>query len=290
MDTNVFAVLGGDERYAMLASMLAQDGYTVFAAGLDNGIELTAGAVHTDALTAAAMAQAVVLPMPPTLDGATLNAPLAQDPIELSPGLCELLRGVHVFVGLSSKLCGVSEAYGSLRYFDYTNEESFQIRNAQATAEGALAVAISNMPVTICGSKCLVAGFGRIGKLLASMLRSLGAEVMVAARKSSDFAYIESGGMTPVGYDRLNLAAGQLAVAINTVPAKVFGKDFLSKLNRSTVVIDLASKPGGVDFAAAQRLGIKTIHALALPGKYSPMTAAGIIKETVLAMIKEEQA
>ena len=53
------------------------------------------------------------------------------------------------------------------------------------------------------------------------------------------------------------------------------------------MIIDLASRPGGVDFEAAGELGLKTIWALSLPGKVAPITAGGIIRDTVLHMVAE---
>jgi dipicolinate synthase subunit A len=53
-------------------------------------------------------------------------------------------------------------------------------------------------------------------------------------------------------------------------------------------VVDLASKPGGVDFEAARELGIKTVHALSLPGIWAPETAAAAIKEAVCNILEEE--
>ena len=54
-------------------------------------------------------------------------------------------------------------------------------------------------------------------------------------------------------------------------------------------MIDLASKPGGVDFEAAKRLGVRVIWALSLPGKVAPITAGEIIKDTVLNILKERR-
>lgn len=53
----------------------------------------------------------------------------------------------------------------------------------------------------------------------------------------------------------------------NTVPVLLFSRDILQRMDRSTLLIDLASKPGGVDFTAAAELQLKTIWALSLPGR-----------------------
>ena len=67
----------------------------------------------------------------------------------------------------------------------------------------------------------------------------------------------------------------------------IFDSDKLSKLRRDTLIIDLASKPGGVDLAEAERLNIKTIHALGLPGKTAPVTAGEIIAESIIDTLKK---
>ena len=57
---------------------------------------------------------------------------------------------------------------------------------------------------------------------------------------------------------------------------------------KNALLIDLASAPGGVDYDEAEKMGIKTIHALSLPGKVAPVTAGDIIKKTIYNMIREE--
>ena len=67
--------------------------------------------------------------------------------------------------------------------------------------------------------------------------------------------------------------AGDFDVIFNTVPALIFSRERLEKLEKSTLLIDLASRPGGVDFNAAAELQVKTIWALSLPGRVAPKSA-----------------
>ena len=67
----------------------------------------------------------------------------------------------------------------------------------------------------------------------------------------------------------------------------IFDAHTLAKTASNALVIDLASMPGGVDFRAAERLGIKAIHALSLPGKVAPKTSGIIIKNAVYNIIRE---
>ena len=82
------------------------------------------------------------------------------------------------------------------------------------------------------------------------------------------------------------LLPGQDTV-INTIPAPVLPRKMLEKLPRGALIIDLASLPGGTDFDAAEALGIRAEHALALPGKCAPDTAGALIAQTVLTILQE---
>ena len=58
-------------------------------------------------------------------------------------------------------------------------------------------------------------------------------------------------------------------------------KKKLTYVREDTLLIDLASAPGGIDMEAAKKKGIKAIWALALPGKVAPITTAEIIKDSI---------
>ena len=136
-------------------------------------------------------------------------------------------------------------------------------------------MAMEELPVTIHNARCLVIGYGRLGKVLARQLRGLGGKVSVAARSYSDQL---SGWLC--AYDLI----------VNTVPAPVLGREELDDLKPGCLVIDLASKPGGVDFKAASELGVRAIWALSLPGKVAPVTAGLAIRDTVYNILRERGA
>ena len=121
------------------------------------------------------------------------------------------------------------------------------IANAPPTSEGAIQIAMEELPITIHGARALVIGAGRLGKVLCMQLRGLGAEVSLAARKYADLAWAGVWGCCPERSDQL---AGWLCaydLIINTVPAPLLGREELSELKPGCLVVDLASKPGGAD-------------------------------------------
>lgn len=106
------------------------------------------------------------------------------------------------------------------------------------------------------------------------------------SRKFADLAWAKAAGCDTLEIDNL-AEAGDFDVIFNTVPVLLFGRDILKEMDKETLLIDLASRPGGVDFNAAAELQIKTIWALSLPGRVAPKTAGAIIKKTILNMVKE---
>ncbi len=288
LDKSIFAVIGGDERQLALANMLAAEGSTVYCSGFEHSAQHLIGAASTDPLTAALMADIVILPMPPTRDGETLNAPLSCYRIELDDEYCAAIKDKIVFCGMADKLREISPAYAQLNIFDYSANPTFLIRNAQATAEGAVAEIIANFTRTVCGSRILITGYGRISGFLAPMLRSMGGDVSIAARKSSDRAKIVSYGMSALTFCRAARKANEFDVIINTVPERVIDSGFIERISPDTLIIELSSAPGGIDLAECEKKNIRVIQAKALPGKYSPVSAAEIIKETVMSVLEED--
>ena len=77
------------------------------------------------------------------------------------------------------------------------------------------------------------------------------------------------------------------ALVLNTAPELVFDREMLTKSGSNTLFIDLASRPGGIDFEAAADLGRKAVWALGLPGKSCPVSAGEIVAETVAGILAE---
>ena len=126
-----------------------------------------------------------------------------------------------------------------------------------------------------------------MGAEMVDRFAALGARVSVAARKYEQLAWARAFGY---GTEHVGQLAGWLCgydLVVNTVPALVLGEAELADLKPDCLVLDLASKPGGVDLEAAGRLGRTVIWALSLPGKVAPVTAGAAIKNTIYNMLHE---
>ena len=283
---DTFAVIGGDLRSAYLAGLLAADGYKVITSGFDSTDLPPCVTGCTNPAQAVPLADCVILPLPVTTDGTTVNAPFSRMRIPLDQVLNGLSQDQFLVGGKISDVVRKEAECRGLIIADYLDREELAVMNAVPTAEGAIQMSMEELPVTIEGSKCLITGFVRVGRTLSKRLVSLGARVTVAARKFADLAWAKSQGCDTIEMEAL-AKAGDFDVIFNTVPVMLFGKEILKGMEKDTLLIDLASRPGGVDFNAAAELQIKTIWALSLPGRVAPKTAGAIIKKTILNMIKE---
>ena len=73
---------------------------------------------------------------------------------------------------------------------------------------------------------------------------------------------------------------------INTVPADILSRAVLANCAPDTLLLDLASGEGGVCEDAKNLC--RVIHALSLPGKVAPKSAAAAIAQTVRHMLERE--
>ena len=280
-----FAIIGGDKRQLYCARSLSDDGYSVALGGFDSIAEMNKVEVTTP-FEAALISEAIILPLPCVNEKGRISAPFCKNDIELTDDLVTAMKGKRIFCGMKQRLEEVCPIIAG-NACDYYDREDFIINNAYVTAEGALELAMRSFEGTINGAECLVCGYGRIGKILTDMLKSLGAKVTTSARNPRDIAWIELCGVKSVRTEELNKLGG-FDIIFNTIPAMIMTPLLLAKIALNAVVIDLVSGEGGVDKYAAERLGISYIHALSLPGKAAPKTAGEIIKNTIYNILEED--
>lgn len=319
---NKIAVIGGDARQLIAASKLVMAGYEVALWGfgfekqaaaspivdslccsdstitahelLENLADMSVcdcGVICPTPTKAIENAFAVVLPLPTSADSNKISMPLCDGTLTLSE-----LSGIMASSG-TEIVCGgklprgfseLCDARG-VEVFDYYEREEFAVANAIPSAEGAIEIAMRELPITLHGSRALVIGYGRIGKVLSRLLKALGVHVSASARKPSDLAWIRADGISAAHTSELSTLFEKIDfdMIFNTVPHRVLGKAELENIRVGTLIVDLASKPGGVDTEAADSLSHSVIWALSLPGKVAPVTSGHIIADTVLAHLEK---
>ena len=275
-------VLGGDSRIGFMAEKLQREGYAVY------GLGTSSENIPVKPLSAGVReAETVILGLPATRDGETVFAPFYNGLLELDAILKNITPGTPILCGMPGEALREKCKTRDVPLVDYLEREELALLNAVPTAEGALEIAMRELPITIWGARCLVVGFGRIGQYLARALSALGAKVTVSARRASSFALCKMHGYKTIETSNIAESAAEYDVIFNTVPHTVLDAEVLARLPRQCLIIDLASRPGGVDFAAAKALGVNTIWALSLPGKVAPVTAGEILCDTICRIRSE---
>lgn len=270
-------VLGGDPRQRYLAARLMAGGFCVETCQVPGLPDSSAG-LHA----ALCRAQAVALPMPALTSDHWIRA--EPHPIPLISVLESLSPGTVVFGGPFDAAAETFAQYPVI-LSDYTKSAALAAGNAVPTAEGAIQLAMERLPITISGSRCLVTGFGRIGKALATRLRGLFAHVTVAARKPEDRAMAAALGFTPETTGVYLRGLAQYDCIFNTVPAPVFLPEHLAAMRPDCLIVDLASAPGGLPADAAHLETPVYLPAPGLPGRVAPAAAAALLYDHILAVL-----
>lgn len=270
------AVVGGDMRNRILEDLLRDGGDNVFSFALgdeENG----------DFLSVINRCDYVITPTPFSKDGEVLFCPLSDKRV-LVDEFVRLVREKVVFGG-AIKNDIVEKLKKCNRVFDFMKDEEVVVKNAIPTAEGVVKLIIDNTCITIDDSRVAVLGFGRVGKRVARVLKCLGADVFCCDSKKEEVANIEMCGYNVVD-ENFNLK--NMDVIVNTVPHLILGETELKSLDKNkTLIIDVASNPGGVDYEYANANKFRCIHELGIPGKIAARTSAIYIRDFIKNVINE---
>jgi dipicolinate synthase subunit A len=286
-------MLGGDRREQEIARLAAATGAAVRVHGFpwpDEGIPGVDRLDRPDAVLKGA--RFALFPIPGIAANGALFAPAATAPIIPSRDmLAGMTAPAHVILGWADdNLKAHADALG-IAIHEYEWDRSLMLRRTPAIIEGLLKIAIENTTVTIHNATVCVVGQGTIGAALARILVALGAHTHVAARNPEQRAAAFVVGAVPHLLDELPALAPRLDMVFSTVPARVVGAEVLERLPKSALLVDLAAPPGGIDFDAAERLGLKTIWGRGL-GSRAPITVGasqwGGIRERIETILRAE--
>ncbi|TEB06764.1 Dipicolinate synthase subunit A [Pelotomaculum schinkii] len=284
------AVMGGDARDLVIVEELAASGALVNVTGLPAKVKPGVAAFQEQEECLHGI-NALVLPVPGINEDGLIYAPLADQPLTLTEQLISIMpSNIPVFVGVAGqKLVRLMEQK-ELRLIELMKIDEVAIYNSIPSAEGAIQMAMEMLPITIHGCTAYVLGFGRTGATLARLLGAMGAKTRVAARRKEPLARIAEMNLTPIPFDQMSKSLREADAIFNTVPSMVLTGEILENVSPEAVIIDLASAPGGTDFQAANKLGIKAVLAPGLPGRVAPKTAGRILARTILGFLAEEMA
>ncbi|MDX8288412.1 dipicolinic acid synthetase subunit A [Metabacillus indicus] len=284
------AVIGGDARQLEVIRKLTELDAKLFLIGfdqLDHGFtgaaKLKLGELRFEEI------DVIILPVPGTnLEGlvdtifSNEEVVLTEELIARTPPHCVIYSGIS-----NSYLNGIIQET-KRELVQLFERDDVAIYNSIPTVEGTIMMAIQHTDFTIHGSKIAVLGLGRVGMSVARTFSALGAKVKVGARKSSHIARIIEMGLQSFKLEDLEKEVTDADICINTIPHQIVTAKVISKMPPHTLIIDLASKPGGTDFKYAEKRGIKALLAPGLPGIVAPKTAGQIVANVLSSLLLEE--
>lgn len=274
-----FAVIGGDLRQRCLLRQLRGLGFPASAYRVpdtkDSAPDLS-GCLRD--------ANILILPMPALAGAGAIRAEGGGIP------LADILDAAEPDALVCGGMLGSAEALLRVRgisLFDYAQDETLLLQNAELTAEAAVPLLLERLPCPLAGSRILLCGFGRIGKLLARKLKALGSDVTISARRPQDLELARI-----LGYRRIRTGGWADAISqydgiVNTVPAQIIGPEQLHCIRCDCTLLELASLPGG--FCAEAQTLPGYCAARGLPGRYAPEAAAAFIRSAIFRELSLEE-
>lgn len=258
--------LGGDTRQIYAAQSLAKRGFAISLKGFGEKDTFTKWGKY------------IILPIP-GLDKDGCIKPYHGQQMINQEWLQSLPAGSVLLSGRFTAQCLRDCRNLGISTISYLDDDAYQRANAIPTAEGAVCLSMTELSVTIDGLKALVLGYGRCGEALALRLKALGADVLVADCRLTARESAEKVGLAAIDLTEIGNYIDKVKCLYNTIPALVLTKELIDQMEAESLIIDLASAPGGVDFEAAEKAGIKGILAGNLPGRYFPESAGLLLAE-----------
>lgn len=294
-------ILGGDKRQYYMARQLQEEGIEIMLYAVEDAALLAGLRGKAQVRLAGSLqelmeyADLILGPIPFSRDGSCIYAANSEKTMDMSvcagslEQLCSLIEPRHIIAGGNIPeqvrwIAGERDA----ACFDFMKLERVATENAVATAEGTIAEAVCESDGNLSRSHCVIFGYGRCAKALAERLNGMKAYVTIAARNEQQLQEARNKGYETVRLSELKKDGQQEPHSIqeadylfNTIPAPVITRDVLELVKTDILIIDIASKPGGTDFAECKHLGIKAKLSLGIPGRYAPRTSAEILLRAI---------
>jgi dipicolinate synthase subunit A len=283
------AVIGGDARQLEVIRKLTELDAKLFLIGfdqLDHGFT-GASKVKLDEVQFKEI-DAIILPIPGTNQEGIIDTVFSNEEVKLTEDLIKITpQHCVIYSGITNSYLDKIVQSTNRKLIQLFERDDVAIYNSIPTVEGTIMMVIQHTDITIHGSNIAVLGLGRVGMSVARTFAALGAHVKVGARNTAHIARISEMGLTPFSLESIQDEVEDIDVCINTIPHLIVTAQVISKMPAHTLIVDLASKPGGTDFRYAEKRGIKALLAPGLPGIVAPKTAGQIIANVLSQLLND---
>lgn len=264
-----FLIIGGDKRQKILYDLLKSEGKDV------------SHMTETDTHIISSYSH-IILPVPISKDGRNIYCSDSGFCLSLNDIADELIKSQTVFGGgFNEKFRSALQRKGII-CLDFMADEDFVTANAYLTAQGALRLLLENTQEYIVSKKMLIIGFGRVAKALAAMLKSVGADIYIAARNPSQLKLAELCSYKTFQLNEMGSYLCEFSYIFGTVPFNVLTEDNIKLIRDDCVYFELASAPFTADRNDFDRFGKRYIPGGALPGNFLPVASGRLLCDYIL--------
>ena len=197
--------------------------------------------------------------------------------------LPQISNKVTIYIGIVNEFW--ESKFPSNVLVDYYDED-FALKNTVPTAEGVVRLIMQNKQETIFSMDILVLGAGRTSKAICRLLLSLGAKVTVLARNTEEFSNLRMLEVKTSELHSFHDVYPNFNTIVNTIPAPILNSQKFKTNVKNTLFIDISTCGVFESNDMPPMFGINYIHALGIPGKYTPVTAGKLIAESILKHYK----
>lgn len=269
-------LIGGDERTISLNEILNSNNFETQTLFINSNSTIIKNINEFDS---------IFLPIPSDRNG-FLNSPFLKEKIKFEI-VCDLIKNfkgkiIGGFLPESEKILKNLK----LNILNILKDEKFTLINAIITSEGAIEKLINESKQSLFESKICITGYGRVSRALSQRLRAFTSELIVYNNPSINFVNAQIDNIKIKPLSKFKEECKNFNIIVNTIPSLIITKDILTSLNKETLILDLSSLPGGVDFNFAKQIPIKTIHYLGIPSKVSSYSSANAIFNCVNNFLK----
>ena len=240
----------------------------------------------------------VVTAVPISKDKLTLTGEYTDLKISLEDFFMKL-KNVFLVSGMVPDKFSKVLTENNVKVLDLLKDESYIIFNAKITVEGIIKYLIENTEDTIFNSKILVLGYGRIGKILCNVLKSFTENIYCMPNSKEELEWLKSNCVNYIFEENFNdlnknlkkvdniakkelhKFLGNFEIIINTIPRIILNEKEICSLNKDVFILDVASKPGGINQENAMKNNINFLWKLGIPAEISAKACAKKIKNMI---------
>lgn len=206
------------------------------------------------------------------IDGTTIN---------FTDNYFKLAKEKSIYTGLITDVLEKKCQENKIRLVSYLTED-IAIKNNYLTIEGIVEKIATNSDKGIYGSNVLIIGYGKLGTICAKILQAFKANISITCRDKKDFLQAKLNDYQVYSHEKLINIINNFDFIINTVPYPIITHNIIEKItNKEMLIIDVSSRPYGMDHDYARACLLNTLLLPGIPGKVAPKSAGELIGEFI---------